>query len=95
MECFSGGTLHVFKGPLSTVIARTPSLYFGYCNLKLNPATDSHLRIALTGAPIDMPPENAVVEIAGKIDASGNQPLGKPGRPILSLIEAEIYASAP
>jgi hypothetical protein len=67
----------------------------GYCNLKLKPATGSHLRIALTGAPLDTPPENAVVEITGKVDASGNQPLGKPGSAILSIIEAEIYTSAP
>lgn len=63
----------------------------GYCTLPLMPAHGSHLRITLTAPPIET--GAATVEVNGKIDSAGNQPLGKTGAPILSIIEAEIYTT--
>jgi beta-galactosidase len=67
----------------------------GYCNLKLRPATGQHLRIALTAPPVNTSENNAIVEITGKIEGSGNKPLGGTGDPIISVIEAEVYSAAP
>jgi hypothetical protein len=77
-----------------TVYEGTTPVSLGYCNLPLLPAHGTHLRIALTGAPIEVAQGNPVTEITGKVDQSGNQPLGQPGNPVLSIIEAEIYTSA-
>jgi hypothetical protein len=61
-----------------------PSL--GYCNLRLTPTTGQHLRITLVGPPVEVTEFHTVVELNGKVDQSS-----QPGKPILSIIEVEIY----
>ncbi|SNT41504.1 Beta-galactosidase/beta-glucuronidase [Granulicella rosea] len=64
----------------------TPS-NLGYCTLPLKPATGTHLKIELTGAPIEGSETPALVEVSGKVD----QAAGKTSKPVLSIVEAEIY----
>jgi beta-galactosidase len=62
----------------------------GYCDLKFDSAASgTKLRIALDGPPVDTGPKT--IEVNGKVDAAGNEPLGEPTKPVLSVIEAEMY----
>lgn len=69
--------------------ALTPTT-LGYCHLKFGaPAKGSKLRITLTGPPLDT--SQHVIELNGSVDGAATVPLGKPGNPVLSVIELEIY----
>jgi beta-galactosidase len=64
----------------------------GYVTLPLSakkPGTK--LRIELNGVPIDVEETNALVEVSGKIDQA--EPKSRQAKPVLSILEAEIYAS--
>lgn len=63
----------------------------GYCTLPITPAKGRHLRIALTGAPLDVQEAPANAEITGKMEQAGNQALGKPGAPVLSILEVDVF----
>jgi hypothetical protein len=62
----------------------------GYCTLPLKPTKGQHLRITLTGAPQDEGQATGTQEITGKVEVSGIAPVSK-NKPILNIIEAEIY----
>jgi hypothetical protein len=65
----------------------------GYITLQLaakHPGT--HLRIQLTGPPIDAGEAHELVELNGHVDQGG--PGGKVEPPVLSLVEAEVYRFA-
>jgi beta-galactosidase len=64
----------------------------GYVTLPLSakkPGTK--LRIELNGVPIDVEETKALVEVSGKIDQA--EPKGKQAKPVLSILEAEVYTS--
>ena len=66
----------------------------GYCNLQLQPALGRHLRVALKGLPIDVVQNSSLAKAATPLKLPIDQPLGKPGKPILSVMEADIYEAA-
>jgi hypothetical protein len=61
----------------------------GYITLKLKTAIGTHLRIALTGPPSKGSEFGQIKELAGATAAQAEQP----AKPILTVIEAEIYKS--
>jgi hypothetical protein len=63
----------------------------GYVTLKLKPAQGTHLRIALTGSPAKGNEFGQIKELAGATTAQAEQP----AKPILTVIEAEIYKLKP
>jgi beta-galactosidase len=64
----------------------------GYVTLPLNARrAGTKLRIELTGLPADMEESHALVEVNGKIDQA--EPKSKAAKPVLSILEAEIYTA--
>jgi hypothetical protein len=64
----------------------------GYVTLPLNATkAGTKLRIELTSAPTDVQETHALIEVNGKIDQA--EPTGKAAKPVLSILEAEIYSS--
>jgi hypothetical protein len=63
----------------------------GYVTLKLKPELGTHLRIALTGSPAKGNEFGQIKELAGATAAQAEQP----AKPILTVIEAEIYKMKP
>jgi hypothetical protein len=63
----------------------------GYITLNLKPALGTHLRIALTGSPVRGNEFGQIRELAGATAAQAEQP----SKPILTVIEAEIYRATP
>nr|WP_232298885.1 sugar-binding domain-containing protein [Granulicella tundricola] len=63
----------------------------GYTTIPLKPAQGTHLRIALTGAPIDDKPASATIEVNGKYDGAGVAPVTHDSKAILNVIEADVY----
>ncbi len=66
----------------------------GYITLPLaasRPGT--HLRIQLTGSPVDVGEGHELVELNGRVDQA--EPLGKTEPPILSIVEIEVYRPVP
>ena len=66
----------------------------GYITLPLaatRPGT--HLRIQLTGPPVDVGEAHELVELNFHVDQA--EPVGKTEPPILSIVETEIYRAAP
>jgi hypothetical protein len=63
----------------------------GYITLNLKPALGTHLRIALTGIPVRGNEFGQIKELAGVTAAQAEQP----AKPILTVIEAEIYRATP
>jgi hypothetical protein len=51
----------------------------------------THLRITLTGPPIDAAPAEGTAEITGKYDGAGVVPVTHDNRAILNVIEADVY----
>lgn len=49
----------------------------------------THLRIQLTGPPVDVGEAHELVELNGQVDQA--EPIGKLEQPILSIVETEIY----
>lgn len=47
------------------------------------------LRIALNGLPVDVQENHALVEVNGSVDQA--EPTGKAAKPILTILEAEVY----
>ena len=66
----------------------------GYCTLPLQPVRGQRLRITLTAPPQDGSLFAGGAEITGKVEQSGIAPVAK-SKPILNIIEAEIYSTAP
>jgi len=58
-----------------------------------HPITGSHLRITLTGAPIDSRQSKGTVEITGKYDGAGVAPVQHDDKAVLNVIETDIYHS--
>jgi len=63
----------------------------GYVTLKLKPELGTRLRIALTGSPVKGNEFGQIKELAGATVAQAEQP----AKPILTVIEAEIYKTTP
>ena len=75
----------------ATVYEGTTPTSLGYVTLPLKTGrAGTKLRIELTGAPFDVDETHALVEVSGKIDQAGSK--GKQQPPVLSIIEAEVYA---
>jgi beta-galactosidase len=63
----------------------------GYINLPLAAKrAGTKLRIELTGLPLDLHETHPLVEVNGKVDQA--EPKGNPAKPILGIVEADIYA---
>ena len=78
----------------SIVYEGTTPTSLGYVTLSLaakRPGT--HLRIQLTGPPVDAGEAHDLVELNGKVDQA--EPVGKVEPPIFSIVETEIYAALP
>ena len=58
-----------------------------------HPVTGSHLRITLTGPPIDQRQSTGTAEITGKYDGAGVSPITHDNKSILNIIETDIYQS--
>jgi beta-galactosidase len=56
-----------------------------------HPVMGTHLRITLTGPPIDAAPAEGTAEITGKYDGAGVVPVTHDNRAILNVIEADVY----
>lgn len=77
-----------------TVYEGTTPTSLGYITLPLAARhAGTHLRIALTAPPLDVAETHALVEVDGHIDQA--QPEGKRAKPILGILEADIYEPAP
>lgn len=74
-----------------TVWEGTTPTSLGYITLNLKPALGTHLRIALTGSPVRGNEFGQIKELAGVTAAQAEQPT----KPILTIIEAEIYRATP
>jgi hypothetical protein len=73
--------------------ATTPTS-LGYITLPLattKPGT--HLRIQLTGPPVDVGEAHELIELNGHIDQA--EPVGRVEPPVLSIVEGEIYQALP
>lgn len=71
---------------------------FGYVTIPFqtpfgHPVTGRHLRITLTGPPIDQRQSTGTAEITGKYDGAGVTPVTHNNKSILNLIETDIYQS--
>jgi hypothetical protein len=78
----------------AVVYEGTTPTSLGYITLPLaaeKPGT--HLRIQLTGRPIDVGEAHELVELNGQVDQA--EPVGKLEPPVLSIVEAEIYQPLP
>ena len=84
----AGGSL-AFNASHQRKQGTTPTS-LGYVTLQLvakHPGT--HLRIQLTGRPVDAGEADDLVELNGHVDQA--ESTGKVELPVLSLVEAEIY----
>jgi hypothetical protein len=84
----------------TVVYEGTTPTSLGYVTIPLRTAAGhsingSHLRITLTGAPIDNREAKGTAEITGKYDGAGVSPVGHDHRDVLNVIEADIYQSVP
>jgi hypothetical protein len=66
----------------------------GYITLPLAARrAGTHLRIQLTGPPVDVGEAHELVELNGQVDQA--EPIGKTEPPILSIVETEVYRAVP
>lgn len=82
----------------TTVYEGTTPTSLGYVTIPFrtasgHPLTGSHLRITLTGAPIDNRAAKGTAEITGKYDGAGVSPVTHDEQDVLNIIEADIYQS--
>jgi hypothetical protein len=74
----------------ATVYEGTTPTSLGYITLPLaTTKSGTHLRIQLTGPPINVGEAHELVELNGHVDQA--EPVGKAEPPVLSIVEAEIY----
>ena len=77
----------------TTVFEGTTPNSLGYTLIPLKAGTGSHLRIVLTGVPVDGAQGAGTAEITGKYDGAGVAPVTRDGKAVLNVIEAEVYGS--
>jgi beta-galactosidase len=78
----------------TTVYEGTTPTSLGYVTLPLQTkAAGTKLKIELTGMPFDVSEDHPLVEVNGKIDQA--EPVTKQQKPVLGILEAEVYAAKP
>ena len=76
----------------ATIYEGTTPTSFGYITLPLHATQPgTKLRIQLIASPIDIEETHSLVEVNGKIDQA--EPKTKQARPVLSILEVEIYTN--
>jgi beta-galactosidase len=79
----------------TVVYEGTTPVSLGYVNVPLKSVTGvaagRHLRLTLTGPPIDSQQATGTVEITGKYDGAGVTPVSHNGKALLNVIEINVY----
>ncbi len=78
-----------------TIYEGTTPVSLGYVSIAFAPAPTQaglhHLRIALTGPPIDISQNSGTAEVTGKYDGAGVAPVKHDDQAVLNIIEADLY----